>query len=41
VIDLDRALGVLLDPGLAPIVDMVVRRTGDGTYEAASADGRV
>jgi predicted AlkP superfamily pyrophosphatase or phosphodiesterase len=41
VTDPDRALGVLLDPGLAPIVDMVVRRTGDGTYEAASADGRV
>ena len=39
--NVDRALGVLLDPGLAPIVDMVVRRTGDGTYEAASADGRV
>ncbi len=38
---MDRALGVLLDPGLAPIVDMVVRRTGDGGYEAASADGRV
>jgi phosphonoacetate hydrolase len=32
---------VLLDPGLGPIVDMVVRRTGDDTYEAASADGRV
>ncbi len=39
--DLDRALGVLLDPGLAPIVDMVTRRTGTDTYEAASADGRV
>ncbi len=39
--DLDLALRVLLDPRLAPIVDMVVRRTGDDTYEAASADGRV
>jgi hypothetical protein len=39
--DLERALGVLLDPGLGPIVDMVVRRTGADTYEAASADGRV
>jgi len=41
VTDLDRALDVLLDARLSPIVDMVVRRTGDATYEAASADGRV
>jgi hypothetical protein len=39
--DLDRALDVLLDPALAPIVDMVARRTGDRTYEVASADGSV
>jgi hypothetical protein len=53
VSDLDRALDVLLDPQLAPIVDMVARRTdagatdptGDGTYEGtyevASAAGAV
>jgi hypothetical protein len=39
--DLDRALDVLLDRQLEPIVDMVARRTGDGTYEVASADGAV
>ena len=43
--DLDRALDVLLDARLAPIVDMVARRvdtgTGDDTYEVASADGTV
>ncbi len=39
--DLDRALEVLLDARLAPIVDMVVRATGPGEYEASSADGRV
>ena len=38
---LDAALDVLLDRRLAPIVDMVTRRTGSDTYEAASADGRV
>ena len=38
---LDAALDVLLDRRLAPIVDMVTRRTGPDTYEAASADGRV
>ncbi len=41
MIEVDRALGVLLDPGMSTIVDMVVRRTGPDTYEAASADGRV
>jgi len=41
VSDLAHALDVLLDPQLAPIVDMVIRRTGPDTYEAASADGRV
>lgn len=38
-----RALDVLLDPALDPIVDMVARRlpgNGDG-YEVAAADGRV
>lgn len=39
--DLDRALDVLLDARLSPIVDMVARRTGDGTYEVASAEGAV
>ena len=39
--EVERALGVLLDPGLEPVVDQVVRRTGDDTYEAASAEGRV
>jgi phosphonoacetate hydrolase len=37
----DRALSVLLDPALAPIVDMVVSSPGADTYEAASADGSV
>jgi phosphonoacetate hydrolase len=37
---IDRALAVLLDAPLAPIVDMVLRATDDG-YEALSADGRV
>jgi hypothetical protein len=41
VSDLDRALDVLLDPQLAPIVDMVARRVDDGRYEVASADGAV
>jgi phosphonoacetate hydrolase len=39
--DLDRALDVLLDAQLSPIVDMVARRTGEDTYEVASADGAV
>jgi predicted AlkP superfamily pyrophosphatase or phosphodiesterase len=39
--DLDRALDVLLDGQLEPIVDMVARRTGDDTYEVASAHGTV
>jgi phosphonoacetate hydrolase len=41
VSSLDAALDVLLDRQLAPIVDMVTRRTGPDAYEAASADGRV
>src|ERR1700694_3552882 len=36
----EAALGVLLDPSLEPIVDMVLTRR-DGAYEALSADGRV
>ena len=39
--DLDRALDVLLDAQLAPIVDMVARHTGHDRYEVASADGAV
>jgi phosphonoacetate hydrolase len=39
--DLDRALDVLLSADLEPIVDMVVRATGEGRYEASSADGWV
>jgi len=38
--DADRALDVLLDPALEPIVDMVLTHR-DGVYEARSADGRV
>ena len=45
VSDLDRALDVLLDAQLAPIVDMVARRVGTGVdddaYEVASAEGAV
>src|SRR4051794_30219834 len=44
VSDLDRALDVLLDAQLAPIVDMVARRVEssvDDTYEVASAEGAV
>ena len=37
----DEALSALLDPDLAPIVDMVLQRTRDDEFEAASADGRV
>jgi predicted AlkP superfamily pyrophosphatase or phosphodiesterase len=37
----EQALGVLLSPELSPIVDMVLRRTSEHEYEAASADGRV
>ena len=32
---------MLLDPELAPIVDMVLQRRPDGSFEAASADGSV
>jgi phosphonoacetate hydrolase len=39
--DLHRALDVLLGEGLEPIVDQVVRRTGDGEYEALSHHGHV
>src|SRR5258707_1295899 len=46
--DMDRALDVLLDARLAPIVDMVARRiegsvegSVDDTYEVASAEGAV
>ncbi|HXY92666.1 MAG TPA: alkaline phosphatase family protein [Acidimicrobiia bacterium] len=37
----DEALDVLLDPDLAPIVDMVLSRLAPDTFEAASTDGRV
>jgi len=36
----DRALEVLLDPALEPIVDMVLTHR-DGRYEALAAGGRV
>ncbi|HEY7107639.1 MAG TPA: alkaline phosphatase family protein [Acidimicrobiia bacterium] len=36
-----RALDVLLDPALAPVVDMVLERRDDGTYRAQSAEGSV
>jgi hypothetical protein len=38
--DADRALSVLLDPELEPVVDMVLL-SRDGAYEALSHDGRV
>lgn len=37
----ERALEVLLDPDLDPIVDMVLRRVDTDTYEALASDGRV
>jgi hypothetical protein len=37
----ERALAVLLDPALAPIVDVVVWSPAPDVYEAASADGSV
>src|SRR4051812_27768488 len=37
----EDALGILLSDDLDPIVDMVLRRRGDGTYEAAAHDGSV
>ncbi len=37
----ERALEVLLDPDLDPIVDMVLRRVGEDTYEALASDGQV
>jgi predicted AlkP superfamily pyrophosphatase or phosphodiesterase len=37
----ERALAVLLDPALAPIVDVVLSSPAPDTYEAATADGRV
>ena len=39
--DLDRALDVLLDPQLAPIVDMVAQRVAPASYQVASAEGSV
>ncbi len=38
--DVEVAEAALLDPAVAHIVDMVLRSVGDGTYEAASAEGR-
>ncbi len=37
----EQALAVLLDPALAPIVDMVLWSDGPDRYRAASADGAV
>jgi predicted AlkP superfamily pyrophosphatase or phosphodiesterase len=37
----EQALDILLDAELSPIVDMVLQRTADDQFEAASADGRV
>ena len=37
----EQAVEVLLDPALDRIVDVVMRRVGDGTYEAIAPDGRV
>ena len=37
----EDALEILLSADLEPIVDMVLRRHDDGTYEALSHDGRV
>lgn len=37
----DRAIEVLLDADLNPIVDAVMRHVGDDTYEALASDGRV
>ena len=39
--DAELALEVLLGESLAPVVDQVVRRTGENEYEALSHDGRV
>ena len=39
--DAEPALEVLLGESLAPVVDQVVRRTGENEYEALSHDGRV
>jgi hypothetical protein len=36
----DRAEAALVDPGVDHIVDMVLRRVGDDTYEVASSTGR-
>lgn len=38
---IDRALEVLLDPDLDAVVDAVLRRVGDDTYEVCASDGRV
>jgi hypothetical protein len=37
----DRAEAALLDPALDHLVEMVLRRVGEDTYEAAAVDGRV
>ena len=37
---ISTALEVLVSPALDPIVELVVRKVGDDTYEAAAADGR-
>jgi phosphonoacetate hydrolase len=38
---IDRAIGVLLDPDLDPIVDAVLRRVDTDAYEVLASDGRV
>jgi phosphonoacetate hydrolase len=38
---IDRAIGVLLDPDLDPIVDAVLRRVDADAYEVVASDGRV
>jgi phosphonoacetate hydrolase len=37
----ERAIGVLLDPDLDPIVDAVLRRVAADTYEVMASDGQV
>jgi len=37
----DRAIAALLDPDLDPIVDAVMRRVDEDTYEALASDGSV
>jgi hypothetical protein len=38
---IDRAIGVLLDPDLDPIVDAVLRRVDPDAYDVMATDGRV